>query len=220
MKLKEIHLYTDNLEETAGFYAGIMGLPVRSGNTSLHIQAGETLLVFNTSEKLKPIYHIAFDIPNNKLEEAHSLMKGKVGILFVSDEDNETIADFSGWNAKSFYFRDNNGNILEYITRYDRKKTSDRNFNGLSILNISEIGLVTDDVPGLASEITEKYGVKIYPKQPPQEHFAVMGDEEGLFILASANRTWFPTMKKAGSYPTKIIFSSHGKEHTLHREKK
>ncbi|MGS2763350.1 VOC family protein [Sinomicrobium sp. M5D2P9] len=220
MKLKEIHLNTDNLEETAGFYADIMGLPVRSGNTSLHIQAGETLLVFNTSEKLKPVYHIAFDVPNNKLEEAHSLMKGKVGILFLSEEHNETMADFSRWNAKSFYFRDNNGNILEYITRYDRKKASDRDFDGLSILNISEIGLVTDDVPGLASEITEKYGVKIYPKQPPQEHFTVMGDEEGLFILAASDRDWFPSTQKASSFPTKIIFEAEGQEHILHREKK
>ncbi len=220
MKLKEIHLSTDNLEETAGFYTDIMGLPVRPDNTSLHIQAGETLLVFNKSEQLNPVYHIAFDIPNNKLEEAHSLMKGKVGILFVSDEDNETIADFSRWNAKSFYFRDNNGNILEYITRYDRKKTSDRDFDGLSVLNISEIGLVTGNVPDLASEITAKYGVETYPKQPPQEHFTVMGDEEGLFILAAADRNWFPTTQKASSFPTRIIFSANRQEHILHREKK
>ncbi|WP_268224782.1 glyoxalase [Sinomicrobium oceani] len=219
MKLKEIHICTDHPEETTFFYREILGLPVKTYRDSLHIQAGDTLLAFHLTKNTEPVYHIAFDIPNNKLEEAHSLLKGQLGILFISEENTDTIADFSRWNARSFYFRDNNGNILEYITRYDRGKTSEETFGGKSILNISEIGLVSDDVPQLAEKLRSTYDVPVYEKQPPHEHFTAMGDDEGLFILAATGRDWYPTKQKSNNFPLKVVFTVDGTEHTINRGK-
>ncbi|MBC9794510.1 VOC family protein [Sinomicrobium weinanense] len=221
MKLKEIHLLTDDLSGTENFYRKVLGFRVAPGEASLlRIEAGMTTLFFHRSEGLHPVYHLAFDIPNNRLKEAHGQMKEKVHILPVSP--GKTIADFTSWNAKSFYFYDNNGNVLEYITRYDLKNVSGRTFDGSSVLHLSEIGLVTDDVPKLASAITSEYGVDLYPKQPPQEHFTVMGDEDGLFILASNRRNWFPTDKRSTAYRTKVIFTTNQRdcEFTLDPEKK
>ena len=44
--------------------------------------------------------------------------------LLLPYSAKEEIADFSSWNAKAFYFHDNNGNILELITHYDWLATS------------------------------------------------------------------------------------------------
>lgn len=214
MKLKEIHILTDDLTQTESFYHKVMGFDILPGDLSvLRLRAGKTVLVFHRSDREHPVYHLAFDIPNDKLEKALKWMKEKVCIIPASD--SETIADFVNWNAKSFYFYDNNGNILEYITRFDLQNASGGAFDGSSVLHISEIGLVTANVPELASQITAGYRVETYPKQPPQEHFTVMGDEEGLFILASDKRNWFPTDKRAIPYWTKIYFHACGEDHEL-----
>lgn len=219
MKLKEIHILTDDPAGTESFYREVLGFRIMSGDPVLRIKAGTTTLFFHRSEGIHPVYHLAFDIPNNRLEEAYEQLNEKVRILPVSP--GEIIADFTSWNAKSFYFYDNNGNILEYITRYDLKNASDRTFDGTSVLRASEIGLVTEDVPKLASGITAEYGIGLYPKQPPQEHFTVMGDENGLFILASDQRNWFPTDKKSAPYRTRVIFTTaRGDREFILEEKK
>lgn len=220
MKLKAIHILTNDLTGTGSFYREVLGLPIVSDAPSvLRIKAGTTMLFFHRSEAAQPVYHLAFDIPNNRLKEAREQLEEKVRILPVSP--GKTIADFTSWNAKSFYFHDNNGNVLEYITRYDLKNKSEKAFDGSSVLHISEIGMVTENVPKLASQITSEYGIALYSKQPPQEHFTVMGDENGLFILASDKRNWFPTDKKSEPYWTKVVFSTaQGDRELIHSGRK
>ncbi|MNY37869.1 hypothetical protein D3C86_1724580 [compost metagenome] len=127
-------------------------------------------------------------------------------MLPVTEETE--FSDFELWNAKSFYFYDNNENLLELICRYDLDNQSEHTFDGSSILHVSEIGLVSDDVPFLAETLMNKYGLDVYSKQPAQDNFTALGDEEGLFIIVNEDRNWFPTEKKAKSFRTKIIFNT------------
>ena len=206
MKIKELHLSSNDLIETEKFYNTILNIPTyKKTEDEIVFAYGETLLFFQKTE-VNSQYHIAFDIPNNQLDEAFAWLKSRIEILPALD--NSPFADFESWNAKSFYFYDNNANLLEFIVRYDLDNRSENAFNSSSILYASEIGIVTDDVPSLAKKLQENYSLSVYPKQPPQENFVALGDDTGLLIIVSQNRNWFPMDKKALPFPSRIIFDT------------
>lgn len=207
MRIKELHLLTNNLKDTVRFYTQVLGATVKEEKEEeLSLLLGETLISFQNSPEENPVYHLAFDIPKNKLEEAYHWLKQRTTVLPVTQETE--FSDFQLWNAKSFYFYDNNENLLELICRYDLDNEADRIFDASSILYVSEIGLVSDDVPFLAETLINKYGLEVYSKQPAQDNFTALGDEEGLLIIVNTDRNWFPTEKKARSFRTKIVFNT------------
>lgn len=209
MNILELELLTDSIAETETFYNDVIGLEtISKNNSSISFAAGATKLTFRSSENLKPVYHFAFDVPNNKLLEAFTWIEKKTEILEVIPPDK--IADFYNWNAKSFYFYDNNGNILEFIARNDLDNASQKAFDGSSILSVSEIGLVSKNVVVQCDELFDKYGLTAYSKQPKLNKFIVLGTVTGLFILVEENRDWYPTDKKSKSFWTKIVFSNNG----------
>ncbi|TDE54420.1 VOC family protein [Flavobacterium sp. GT3P67] len=209
MNIFELELLTDTLDETELFYNNVIGLKTISKNKStISFAAGSTKLTFRSSNNLKPVYHFAFDIPNNKLLEAFAWIEKKTEILEVIPPDK--IADFYNWNAKSFYFYDNNGNILEFIARFSLDNASEKPFDGSSIVSVSEIGFVTKNVSQLSDEMFNKYGLSVFLKQPKLNKFVVLGNDTGLFILVEENRDWYPTHKKSKSFYTKVVFDSDG----------
>ena len=210
MNILEIELLTDTINETELFYNNVIGLKtVSKSNSSVSFKAGSTKLTFRSSKSLKPVYHFAFDIPNNKLMEAFAWIEKKTEILDVVPP--QKIADFYNWNAKAFYFYDNNGNILEFIARFSLDNTSEKPFDGSLIVSLSEIGFVAKNVSQLSDEICNKYDLSLFPKQPKLNKFIVLGTDSGLFILVEENRDWYPTDKKAKSFWTKVVFDNNGK---------
>lgn len=209
MNILELELLTDSITETESFYNDVIGLEtISKTNSSVSFTAGSTKLTFRSSENLKPVYHFAFDIPNNKLLEAFAWIEKKTGILEVVPP--EKIADFYNWNAKSFYFYDNNANILEFIARFSLDNTSEKPFDGSLVLSVSEIGFVSKNVSKLSDEMSNKYDLSIFPKQPKLDKFIVLGTDTGLFILVEENRDWYPTHQKAKSFWTKVVFDNNG----------
>jgi catechol 2,3-dioxygenase-like lactoylglutathione lyase family enzyme len=214
MKIVALELLTANLEETAAFYHKKMGLAVLSTNKStVSFAAGSTKLTFKYSKNTQAAYHFAFDIPNNKLFEAFDYMGKEVEILDVITQ--EKIADFYNWDAKSFYFYDNNGNVVEFIARYCLNNESDAAFDGTSIVSISEIGFVAKDVSVFSEELFAKYTLSVFLKQPKLDKFIVLGTDTGLFILSAENRNWYPTEKKCQSFRTKVVFEHNGIIHEM-----
>ena len=209
MKILELELLTDDVNKTAIFYNEIMGLKIISRDKSgISFAAGSTKLTFRPSENVKPVYHFALDIANNKLLEAFACMEKNVEILEVIPPDK--IADFYNWNAKSFYFYDNNGNIVEFIVRYSLDNASEKPFDGDSILSVSEIGFVSKNIAKLSDEMFEKYNLSVFSKQPKRDKFIVLGTDTGLFILVDENRDWYPTAIKSKSFWTKVVFYNNG----------
>lgn len=207
MEIKELQIITTQLEETERFYNQILNLATLDKTEhEVSFQIGRSKLSFVAATADQPVYHIAFDIPKNKLVEAYEWLKLRTAILPVTPESN--FSNFELWNAKSFYFHDNNKNLLELICRSDLDNESEQKFDGSSILAISEIGLVADDVPFLAETLMSKYGLEVYEKQPAQDNFTVLGDENGLFILVNQDRDWYPTAQKAKLFPVKLIFNN------------
>ena len=114
MLIKKLQLLTDNLEETGKFYGQILDLPVlHKSDCFITFLTGESELSFHLSTGERPKYHFAFNIPCNQIEQALAWMEGKATLLPI--EGKGPIVDFSNWNAKAFYFLDNNENILEFI---------------------------------------------------------------------------------------------------------
>ena len=111
MDILEVELLSDDISKTELFYNEVLGLQtISKSESSVSFGTASTKLTFRLSENLNPVYHFAFDIPNNKLLEAFDWIEKKTEIMEVVPPDK--IADFYNWNAKSFYFYDNNGNIL------------------------------------------------------------------------------------------------------------
>lgn len=215
MNLLEIHLLTNSITETEDFYSKVLGFKwIMKTEDQIAFQIGTSKLYFLLSVKIRnPIYHFAFDIPVNKLEEALDLAQQKTKI--IEYEPDHYIVDFVNWNAKSFYFYDNNGNILECIARFDLNITSENDFNSASIIKISEIGLVTADVLSFCDTLNADYGLDFYEKQPKAPTFSVVGNMNGLFIVSGENRNWYPTSHKAEPFWTKVVFENRGEVHEL-----
>src|SRR3954453_13270704 len=117
MNILEIEILSDNLVETEMFYAELLGLPTtRKDQNSISFLAGKSILTFIQSNELNPTYHFAFNIPNNKINEAVNWASSKVDL--IDSSDSRIVANFESWNAKAFYFYDNNRNILEFIARF------------------------------------------------------------------------------------------------------
>ena len=203
MKLEQIQIQTNNIQETTAFYQDILGLSIIEKNSKwVTIQAGNSILKFIENSTFNSIYHFAFNIPENKLEEAIEWCKNKVGLIVI--EDQNVIANFEAWNANAVYFYDNNGNLLEFISRYDLENASTENFSSKSILNISEIGIVTENPLELGNLLIEKQALEFFSKNNNSEVFSALGDDEGLLIIVKPNRNWYPTQTPSQSNPTEI----------------
>lgn len=202
MKIREIKLATNELNQTVSFYTQTLGFAIVQ-RTDHHVsfQAGTSILTFIADNSCtQPIYHFAFNIPHNQLSEGIDWLTKRVPLLPVTQETH--IAGFKNWNANAVYFTDNNGNLLEFIARHDLNNSSHEVFSAASVQCISEIGIAVQCVPAYAAGLDVGY----FSKQPPQEKFAALGDDEGLLILAEENRNWFPTNIPAGRFPLEIAF--------------
>lgn len=185
---RSIALQAANLEETADFYGSTLGLSGRRAGKVFQMQAGGTGFAFEGA-KSPAIYHFAFNIPENKLEEAQDWLR-KRGVKLVERDGSPTF-HFASWNAHATYFFDPAGNIVEFIARHTLPNASAGRFSEKSILSASELGVVVDDVPKAVDQIGRDLGMKPYKGQSDQ--FCAVGDEHALLIVVKRGRLWFGT---------------------------
>ena len=189
MKINELIIFTNNLNQQIDFYSTILELPiVNSTPESTSIKIGDSILTFQYNKNAVP-YHFALNIPSNKEKEALNWLKERVDILTF---DEKEIIDFSNWNAKAIYFYDLDKNIVEFIARKNLKVNSNSKFSSKCILNISEVGLVTNKIEETFEKLNTINSVEVFSGD--FERFCALGDDNGLFILVNNNlKKWFPT---------------------------
>jgi catechol 2,3-dioxygenase-like lactoylglutathione lyase family enzyme len=205
MTILEIELLSDNLDATGEFYTNILGLEPESKDADhVSFRAGESILIFTRSVNLCPVYHFAFNIPKNTLDEAYIWISSRTSVIPVSETG--AMADFTAWNAKAFYFYDNNGNILEMIAHFDLDNETNQPFTASVISGISEIAIVTEDVPRYTAQLSKISGIGVYEKQEPLPNFAALGDANGLFIISEEGRHWNPTNQPSHKFFTRVKF--------------
>jgi len=214
MQIKSVIIQASNQQELREFYQSLLELKFEEeSETRLTIRIGSSLLVMEEAKKQEPFYHFAITIPANKIEEARVwLLNKKIELIWIEDYKSD-IADFKNWHAKSVYFFDPAGNIVELIARFDLKNETDESFSSNQFLNISEIGLVfpQDEIDQQVGRIIKETGLSYFLKQPPMQQFKVLGDDEGLFIIVTENRNWYPTSKSSGIFPLEITFENTGR---------
>ena len=218
MLFKEIILQTKNLDTLYDFYKNNLQLKVvRTSTQTISIEAGKTILIFEeTNSTEKPVYHFAFNIPSNKIEDALQWLKEKVALLWIEDYKNY-IAEFTNWNARSVYFPDVAGNIVELIARFDLHDEVDETFSAQHIRNVSEIGIVfnAEQFDASVNEMMQQYQLAYFSKQPPMKHFRAIGDDEGLFIIVPEYRNWYPTNIAGGIFPLSVMFENDDGKYRL-----
>lgn len=184
------------LNEMKEYYHAVLDLPVLDESSNqITIVCGQTRITFVKAEPGhgEPWYHVAFNIPENKLWLARKWQLER-GPLKERPPGPNVDAKYPGvihyprWNAHSVFFWDPAGNLLEYIARHDLKNDAPGPFTSEDILYASEIGIMTDDVAATASEMREALGIENYRNH--NDHFHPIGDEYGLLIMFKLGRPW------------------------------
>jgi len=190
MNIRYLELSAKDLPGQRDFYANILGLPVQLDSAALDVQVGETNVRFTQApSEFKGAYHFAFDIPRNQYLESKRWITSRLALLH--DKTGKEDFESSNWASTSLYFLDAAGNILEFIARQNLENDVEGEFTSAQILNVSEIGLPSEDVIELAEKLCRQLGLSVF-KQEPNESFTPVGDDNGLFILPAKDRIWMP----------------------------
>lgn len=190
MNIQRLELLTTDLQAQRDFYAKTLEIPAELTSAGLLVKAGTSEMLFiQASSGFDGAYHFAFNIPENQYMAAKTWISARIPLL----KDKTGREDFASesWNSDSMYFSDAAGNILEFIARHNLQNANHRDFDSSQILNVSEIGLPSDDVIGFANELCTRLGLPVF-KQEPNETFTPVGDDHGLLILPVKDRIWMP----------------------------
>lgn len=205
-----LELSAKDLQAQQDFYSHVLELPVKLSAEKLEVQAGETNLIFAQADAdFDGAYHLAFNIPENQFHAAKAWLARRTPI--VHDKNGKEDFESQDWNSHSLYFKDAAGNILEFIARHNLKNAVDGEFDGSQILNVSEIGLPSEDVIGWANELCSTLNLSVF-MQEPSATFTPIGDDNGLFILPVKDRIWMPDSGvPAQLLPVKVQCEVNGK---------
>lgn len=201
MRFREVTLAVRDPPRLVRFYRDVLGLPPAGDDA---VQVGETRLTFDPGGDSP--HHVAFNIPEDRLADAKTWLRQR-GVELTMHEGSDEV-DYPAWNAHACYFHDPEGHVLECIARHSLPNASRAPFGPASLLNVSEVGVVVDDVATGARRLREALGVPAF--QPPGQHFAPLGDDHGLLIVVPRGRRWFPTGRPAEGAP--IVIQAEGVE--------
>lgn len=211
MNITYLEISAKDLQAQQDFYASVLELPVTLESASLMVKVGNTDLVFmQAPSEFEGAYHFAFNIPENQFAAAKAWISRRVPLL--RDENGQDEFHSETWNSHSVYFKDAMGNVLEFIARHDLENAVTAEFGGAQILNVSEIGLPSEDVLRFVQDMELRLGLHPY-RQEPNERFTAVGDENGLFILPIQGRIWIPNSGvPAKLLPVKVKGEANGRE--------
>jgi len=195
-----------NYEATKQFYETTLHFPLTSEeHNRFTIKVGTSMITFVKAPlEESPFYHFAFDVPSNQFEEAKAWIKEKIEL---SQEQGEDEVYFPFIDAKSIYFEDPAGNIVELICRFSDAKPSEEPFSTASLQKVSEMSIVVTDKLNALSALQK---VSIFERDREEisaDGLSFMGEREDATYLLFVNegRTWFFSNKKSAAYPVEII---------------
>ena len=211
MNITRLELLASNLSLQREFYENILELSTRRSSAGLEVKTGKTDLLFvQAPADFDGAYHFAFNIPENQFHAAKSWISERIPLLHEESGKDEFHSE--SWNSESVYFKDAAGNVLEFIARHNLTNAVDGDFDGKQILNISEIGLPSENVIQFANELGTRLDLPVF-NQEPSETFTPLGDDDGLFILPIKSRIWIPNSGvPARLLPIKVKAHANGRE--------
>ena len=202
-RLRSIVLAVDDVAAQRTFYGVALGLPVsEEGSDGFTVTAGATCLVLRKGRGSGGSYHVAFNIPENLLDEAAEWLRAR-GIFICTHNGQEIVTQPPHWDARSVYFPDADGNVLELIARHRLGDRANGPFDPAHHVRCaSEVGLPAEGAQAAAERLMRETGLQTYGIAQPA--FLPLGDERGLLIVVERGRHWFPTTTPALSEPVEI----------------
>jgi len=210
MHIHTLEIVSANLPAQEDFYANILGLSTSVTSRGLLVKAGDSEILFSQApEGSVGAYHFAFNIPENQYQAGKKWTSDR--LLLLKDKSGKEDFASDNWNSDSLYFLDAAGNVLEFIARHNLQNSTSEEFGSKHILNVSEIGLPSENVIHLAGELCSRLNLSVF-HQEPNETFTPVGDDDGLFILPVEGRIWMPDSGvPARLRPVKVTGSANGK---------
>ncbi len=210
IRIRALRLKTSQpIDVMTKFYRDTIGFSVTSeADDSVTLETGESTITFDYAADIDAFYHFAFNIPENQIRSAHEWQKQRSELItpperLVDEGMPREVVAFRHWNAHSVFFWDPAGNAVEYIARHDLDNGRAGEFSIESVLGLSEIGLVAEDVPAVAKRVRDSLSVKTYVSA--SEAFEPIGDPHGLLLIMKAGATMaFGQGGKRGIYPTEV----------------
>jgi hypothetical protein len=131
--------------------------------------------------------HFAVNVSPQRFEEAVAWAASRAELLH---ED----VPFPAWEARSAYYYDPGGNIVELIAR-------ERAPGDELLLEVSEVGLPVEDVGAAVEFLESELGLPEFDGD--RERFSAVGDDHGLFIVVPVGRPWLFTDRPATDVPVR-----------------
>ena len=194
MKIKEIILFTTNIQKQKQFYQNVLEFElILDSEEKISFKTGASLLSFHYDKKTVNASHFAFNIPSNQEQDALLWLQERVQIL---PDDDDLISNFASWNAKAVYFYDADNNIVEFIARKNLNIYSSTSFSSKSVLSISEMAIATTNIESVYNLINSMKNIPVFDGNLTR--FCALGNDEGLFILINKTiKKWHPTQEEA-----------------------
>jgi catechol 2,3-dioxygenase-like lactoylglutathione lyase family enzyme len=213
MQIQRVTLATKHLRPQRDFYARVLGLEVvAETGSSVTLQIGRSTLTFEQDPNFEGLYHFAFDIPRNQVDEAEHWLRARVPLL----EDSGGRSRFppnAEWNTTNLYFDDAAGNIVEFIARHNLEHETQAAFGARSVLHISELGVVVPDVPAGVHHLKAAHGLHAF--NGSSDTFTAVGGHNGMLIVVREGRGWFPVGRPAVPTAFELVHGQSGLERTL-----
>ncbi|MFS2030950.1 MULTISPECIES: hypothetical protein [unclassified Curtobacterium] len=213
MRIRQVQLATRSLDDTARCYERL-GCAVLADDDSVRVTVGASQLVFRELDGMTGAHHLAFTIPTGTFADAKRRVAEVATVLGADGADE--FEGPAGWDSRSVYFEGPDRQLLELI---ERRELPDGNAAPTAgqgapatgqaaplaplFVSVSEVGIAVPDVPG-AVEALRQHGLDPYAN-PPGPDFAPVGDVDGLLILVSPGRQWFPTLDRAPSSAPVVV---------------
>lgn len=205
MDIRQAQLATRSLDDTARFWERL-GCPVDRADGVVEVVVGSTRLLFRELPGMTGALHLAITIPAGTFDVAAEWIAG-IATVLVDADGRDAFEGPPNWNSRSVYFEGPDQQLLELIERRDLAAStsaapafapaSAAPASAVPLLSVSEVGIAVPDVLG-AVETLRRAGLEPYA-DPAREGFAAVGDVDGLVILVSPQRRWFPTADRLPS---------------------
>lgn len=224
MQITSVDTVTRSLAETAAYYETVLGLPVREEIRAVEVTVGRSVIRFREDPAAEGDQHHAFLVDDARFDAARAFLRAGPGLL--ADGDRTEFEAQPAWNARSLYFPGPDRSVLEVIARRALPQPLSAGdapgakasspvapgaqplpFGPADLLSVSEVGIAVPDVVATADRLAAA-GVGRYPDGSPT--FTPAGHIDGMLILVSPGRTWFPTSDRVVGEPPVAVVAQAG----------
>ncbi|MDP4335257.1 VOC family protein [Curtobacterium sp. A7_M15] len=206
MHIRQVQLATRSLDDTARFYERL-GCAVSADDDSVRVTVGTSQLVFRALDGMTGAHHLAFTIPTGTFADSKRRVAEVATVLGADGADE--FEGPAGWDSRSVYFEGPDRQLLELIERRELPVGSAVPDDGDApqlaslLVSVSEVGIAVPDVLGTVEALRGR-GLEPYAN-PPGPDFTPVGDVDGLLILVSPGRRWFPTLDRTPSTAPVVV---------------